>query len=331
MTGEKVSLILAHGGKSYDLTELVQSITWAGSISQVARTLDFSLLSARNDPRQPKAPVSIGDNVQLLVDGELRFDGFIFFDGGDSGADMVDVGCWDRGIYLKNNDGAYKFAGQTPEAITERLCRDFGIAVGNLAQTGITIRRNFPGVSLFKIIWTAYTLAARRTGERYQLRFRGDKLDVIAKKERPATLVLAPGSNLLSATASESAENLVSQVGIYDDSGRLLRVRRNEEAAALCGVMQRYLRTAKDKDADAQAAEILEDNGIQRKTTVAALGDPGLIAGESVIVREPVTGLWGRYWIDADTHTWKGGLYRTKLTLNLRNLMDEVEAGRELK
>lgn len=330
MDGNNLKLLVAHGGTSYDASQMFAFLSWSGSSSQVARSLSVPLISALHDPRQPRVPVTIGDNVQLFEGPELLFDGYIFTIQRDSGSDTIDVSCADRGIYLKDNQGFYKFQGQTAEAITERVCRDFGVTVGNLAKTGISVHRNFPGVSLFQIIQTAYTIAAQQTGKRYMIRFRGAAMDVIEKDIRSNTLILAPGSNLLTATVSESAESLVSQVGIYDDSGRLLRVRRNEEAVAQCGVMQRVLRTAKNKDTDAEADALLEDYGIQRKITVEAMGNTALISGESVIAREPVTGLWGRYWIESDDHTWKGGLYRTKLTLNLRNLMSKAEAGKEL-
>lgn len=42
---------------------------------------------------------------------------------------------------------------------------------------------------------------------------------------------------------------------------------------------------------------------------------------------EPYTGLYGLFFIEADTHTWKNGLYFNKLTLNLKAVMDEKETG----
>ncbi len=325
----QVKLLIAHGGSAYDATQLVCSITNSGSYDSVGRTLDVTLLAPRYDKNQPTVPVAIGDNVQLFVGAKLQFDGYIFSLQRDSGSDTVEVGCVDRGLYLKQNQAAYRFTGQTPEAITRQICRDFGLTVGDLAQTDVPIRRNFPGVSLYQIIMTAYTLAGSRTGARYLLRFRGAELDVIARPDGTPAAIL-PGSNLLTATVSEDARHAVSQVAIYNDSGGLVRLRQNEETYALIGAMQRYLKTGKDRDMDAEAAAILEDNGIQRTITVEAMGDPDLITGGIVIVQEPVTGLYGRYWIDSDEHTWKGGVYRTKLGLNLRKLMDKTEAGKEL-
>ena len=82
------------------------------------------------------------------------------------------------------------------------------------------------------------------------------------------------------------------------------------------------------KDAAAEARKLLEDNAPAQKITAQARGNPALIAGECAVLQEPVTGLYGLCWIDSDTHTWKGGVYTTKLVLNFRNLMDEAEAGK---
>lgn len=329
--GEALKLLITVGSTDYDATQLLGYVTNAGDCNSVGRTLDFSLLAPRYDNRQGTVPVGLGNNVRFFVGDAVQFDGFVFSLQRDSGGDVIEVGCVDRGLYLKQNQAAYRFKGQTPEAITRQVCRNFGLTVGALAETGVSIRRNFPGVSLYQIIQTAYTLAAEKTGERYLLRFRGDALDVIRRARSGATAVLAPGSNLLTATVSENAEQLVSQVGIYNESGTLIRTRKNEEAIALCGVMQRYIQTAKDKDVDAEAASILEDNDIKRTISVEAFGDPSLLTGGSVIVREPVTGLYGLYWIDSDQHTWRNGLYTVKLGLNLKKIMDKVTAGRELE
>ncbi|MFQ9792965.1 MAG: hypothetical protein ACLRX7_06820 [Acutalibacteraceae bacterium] len=57
------------------------------------------------------------------------------------------------------------------------------------------------------------------------------------------------------------------------------------------------------------------------------LGDIRNITGNSVIVKEPSTGINGLFYIDGDTHTWKNGIYLNKLVLNLKNVMDEKESG----
>ena len=46
-----------------------------------------------------------------------------------------------------------------------------------------------------------------------------------------------------------------------------------------------------------------------------------------MVVEEPVTGTYGQFWITADSHSFGGGVYRTKVTLDFRNLIDKQTAG----
>ncbi len=319
--------ITGRDGVTRNATQLVQSITWGGDIRQCARTLDMPLLSDPMDESVPELPCPMGSGVSLSVGGKDLFSGYVFSRQRDTGQHTIDLGCVDRGLYLKRNEGHYKFNGQTAEEIARIVCSDFGISVGVLAQTGVRLRRNFPGTSLYQIIQTAYTLAAEATGERYAIRFRGEKLEVLAKKQDERTLVLEPGSNLLSTTVSESVEDMVNQVAIYNENGVLVSTEKDNEAIRLYGLMQAYLKREKGRDVTAEAKSILDDNGVEQKITVTLLGNSGLLAGGSVVMREPVTGLYGLFWIDSDTHTWKNGIYQTKLVLSFRNMMDEQTAG----
>lgn len=314
-------------GATQDATTLVQSFTWAGDVGQCARTLDFPLLVSEMDKGLAVVPCELGSRVHFYQGDELLFDGFVFSCQRNTTGNTIEVGCVDRGIYLKRNAASYKFKNQTPEAITRRLCGDFSIPIGTLAETGISVSRNFPGVSLYQMIQTAYTLAAESTGEKYTMRFRGEALEVKTKKQGPKTLVLLPGSNLIGATVSESVEDMVNQVALYDENDNPIGTEKNEEAIALYGLMQGYLKKSKDQDASAQAKQMLEEGGVSQKITVTNLGNTALTAGECVVLREPVTGQYGLFWIDSDTHTWKDGLYQNKLVLNFRNIMDEQEAG----
>lgn len=315
--------------KSYDVTELAESVAWAGSYDTVGRTVDFAL-PVDDGGLLPVIPCPMGSHVQLLADGALRFDGTVFTRERTAGENLLSLGAVDRGINLKACEGSYQFKGWTPEAVAARVCGDYGFTAGNLARTGVSVTRKFAGVSLYQIIQTAYTLAAEQTGKRYQLRFRGAALDVVEKGLGAKTLVLKPGSNLLSATSRESAERLINSVAIYDDNGQKAATRRDSEAVGLYGLMEAYLKQSKDRDTDREAQRLLADNPVVQKVTVEASGNPDLISGNGVIVREPVTGLWGTFWILADSHTWKNGVYRTKLTLDFRNLMDEADAGSDV-
>ena len=119
-------------------------------------------------------------------------------------------------------------------------------------------------------------------------------------------------------------------MAIYTDTGRLVRTVSDGESAALYGQFQHILTQRDGEDAGAEAQAWLEDNGLQQTMTVECLGDPALISGNAVLLRDNTAQAAGLCWIDADTHTWKNGQYFCRLTLNFRNLMNETAAGREI-
>lgn len=325
---DDLKLLLTRDGGMADASALFQNAEWAGSYQQAARTLDFSIPVSSVDKGLPTVPCELGTRAQLYRSGTLLFDGYVFSRTRDTEGNTVDLSCADRGLYLNRNTVWYKFRNQTPEAMAKRVCADFGITVGTLAATGVSLSRNFPGVPLYKLIQTGYTLASRQTGERYLIRFQGMALEVVAKKQGESTLAIRPGSNLITLSVSESVEQMVNQVVIYDSSGNRLSTQSDQDAIDKYGLMQDILQKTDSADASAEAKSMLEDGQAEQKITVTVLGNPTLIAGNCVVLQEPVTQLWGLCWIDEDSHTWKNGLYQTKLTLNFRNLMDEQEAGR---
>ena len=154
------------------------------------------------------------------------------------------------------------------------------------------------------------------------------ELEVVEKPEA-AVLEIAPGRNLQSLRVTEDISELRNTVEIYSQTGARVRTVSDAESAALYGQFLHILtqRDGEDKGPEAQAE--LEDNGLQQNMTVECLGDPSLITGNAVLLRENSTGAVGLCWIDSDTHTWKNGQYFCKLALNFRNIMNETEAGSE--
>ena len=324
-----IALQLTGKSGSYDITQLVQNVTWSGNYRQCARNLSFELLSTYKDDSIPVVPCELGNAVQLSVDGQETFLGYVFGRSKSLDSSTITVDCFDRGIYLKRNQGVYQFKEQTPESIAARVCGDFGIPTGNLAATGVPVTRNFIGVDLYQIIMTAYTLAAEQTGKSYLPVFRGQTLDVI-EKSASVSLVIEGKVNLINAACSESVEKMVNQVAIYDKNNSLLKTVGNQEYIDLYGLMQQYLKQGdEEEDTASKAQKLLDDNGYSQKMTVENLGDLNCITGHSVVVKEPFTGIDGLFYIDEDTHTWKNGLYLNKLVLNFKNIMDEQNAGSE--
>ena len=322
-----LSLRITSDGGTVEAAGLAGSITWSGDYKQCARTLKFTLAASAIEQGLPVVPVQPGAAVTFSDGGRLLFDGFVVSRQKSTGQNFVTVTCYDRGFYLAHNQAVKQYKNQTPESIARGLCSEFGIEVGQIAAAGILVTRNFIGVSLYQIIQTAYTLAARENGKAYQLRFSGRKLDVLEIEKNNETLVIEPGVNLQSAAMTDSIENTVTRAAVYDKNNQLVQTVDNAELLPLYGVIQRIVKQADGKDAGAEAKKLLADNGLKQTMTIECLGNLQNITGNTVAVYEPYTGIYGLFWITADTHTWKNGQYFNRLTLSVKRLMDEVEAG----
>ncbi|MCX7615623.1 MAG: hypothetical protein N2Z65_07715, partial [Clostridiales bacterium] len=239
----------------------------------------------------------------------------------------IEVTCYDRGIYLKRNEAVYKFKNMTPEAITKRICTDFHIKTDSIAATGIKISRNFVGIPLYQIIQTAYTLASESNGKKYLIRFDGEKLCVIEKTITSETLIIQGGSNLISYSTSESIENMINQVLIYNSNDKLIGTQKDSKAIKQYGLLQSCLYQSEGEDSVKQAKKMMEDNGVSQKITIENLGNIANITGGMAVVQEPYTKKYGSFYIDSDVHTWKNGIYKNQLVVNFKNIMDEQEAG----
>lgn len=323
-------LYVTNSEGTFDVTGLYTKIDWAGDYRQCARTLSFGLIASPYDSKVPVVDCKTGCGVVMEEDGQKLFEGYVVSRTKSTAGNVLDVLCYDRGFYLKGIEAAKKFVGVTPEDAAKMLCAAYGIPVGELAVTGVKLSRNFPGYSLWDIIRTMYTLAGEATKKKYHIGFTGAKLQVRVKEPDKSTVVLAGSSNLIEAATTESIEKMVNSVAIYDKAGNLLQTMQNQENIKLYGLMQKVLKQTKESVAP-KAQQLLDEGGVEQKITVDNLGNIACTAGSCVIVQEPYTGLYGLFYIDTDSHSWKNGVYTNKLVVNLKAMMDENTVGELIK
>ena len=66
---------------------------------------------------------------------------------------------------------------------------------------------------------------------------------------------------------------------------------------------------------------VLEQTG----SVTGCPGDSRAVSGYALIVQETTTGLFGKFYIESDTHTFTDGKHEMALTLAFSNMMDEKE------
>ena len=63
----------------------------------------------------------------------------------------------------------------------------------------------------------------------------------------------------------------------------------------------------------------------QTGSVTGCQGDSRAVSGYALIVQETTTGLFGKFYIESDTHTFTDGKHEMALTLAFSNMMDEKE------
>lgn len=335
-----MKIILTNATGGYDVTQLVQNVTVSGDYQQCARTLEASMVVKACDkpnkdhhfyqPEWESISAKNGDALSLWDANQLLFSGNIESRSKTSESSILTLTAFDGGRILKKNTDTIKASGLTPESLVQTISKKYGIELGEIAKTGVKLKKNFIQRSLYDMIQSAYTTAGEQLNKKYIVRFEGTKLCVREKVQRGGIPILQSGVNLLSSSVTESVTNMVNQVVIVDENDKVLQTLKNADDIQRFGLCQTMLKQSKENLTN-QAKQLLEDGREQQKITVQNLGNPNYITGNAVVMKDSVTGLSGLFWIDSDTHSWKNGLYQNKLTLNFRNLMDQKDAGTEAK
>lgn len=310
--------------KNTDITDIVESLNWSGDYKQVARKVSMNIVVSPSDHYLPRVNIAMGDMIQVFIDGKEIFRGYVFFKEKSIDSSQMSVTVYDGLIYLLKSKATYNVKGETPGALTERICKEFGIELRHAIE-GSPITRIFEGVELYNIIMTAYTMEYEKTGKPYMPIMEEGKLRIIEKGTTIAKYTLDAGVNLLNATYSESMEDSVNRVQIYSEEGAHIGTVNLPESEGVVGILQDVYKAEKGADATARAKAMLQ--GIGKSAKVEALGDLNCIAGNAVVIREAYTGLQGLFWIDTDEHRLEGGQHVMSLGLAYKNLMDEQNAG----
>ena len=308
--------------KNKDITQLITNTNWSGDYKQAARTLDFSVAVHPHDYYLPTVTILMGDMVKLLDDDdEELFQGYVFFKEKSISSNEMTITAYDGLIYMLKSKGTYNFKNITPGAITRRLCSEFGIPVGNIIE-GSPISRIFNRESIYNIIMTAYTLESKKTGKLYMPKMEDGKLNIIEKGRTIIKYVLDGKTSITDSTYSESIENSINRVKIYDEEGENLG---EVSLSGVPGVLQDVYTKEEGINPNTGARTILK--GMERTAKIEALGNFNCITGNAVRIKEPYTGLTGLFYIDTDRHEFREGQHIMTLGLSFQNMMDEQEGG----
>lgn len=307
-------VILKTKTDSIDVTNMISEITWSGSTSEIARTLQLNFLYPLHDIYAPKVYLNIGDEMYLYDDnGKELFRGRVFYSERFGEQGTIQITCYDDAIRLSKSKGTYNFKNKTAEAIAATVCNDLGIEVGTLAKTGIPQKLLCSGMGMYEIIKTAYDGASSQNGKKYYITMRKGKLCVDQVGNEVVDYTLRADTNIVESSYSENAEGVVNKVKIYDEDDQYLEVVQNDELINLVGIFQEIYIKEEDKQAKTVASSMLQ--GIAKEATVTVKGNTNCLSGKAIKVEDSLTKIVGSFYIESDEHEWSNGKYRMKLDL----------------
>jgi len=225
--------------------------------------------------------------------------------------------------YLLRSMGMYKFKNKTPEQIAKQICGSVGIKIDKVATTGVVIPKMIcEDMSLYDIIAKAYRKAFLKTGKRYLLSMNADKL-VVSEKGLKSGITLDQSQDITGATYSDTTDNMVNLVKIYNDSMKQIGEVRHKDNIDKFGIYQSTYQKEDGVSANTEAGKMLV--GVTREASVSAIGYIGAISGKSIVIKDGATGLKGMFYITNDSHRFENGTHMMDLDLAWK-LIDEEDS-----
>lgn len=304
---------------SHDISEIVESITWSGDTKQVARNLSFTVAHKKTDRYLPNVVIYEGDAVTFSAPSGLLFAGVIFDIDKSASGNTISYLAFDLMFYINNSDIS-KIFDTTPENITGQVSNELGIPFGGAVSTGVKVYLPVLQKKAYEVIMMGYTYASRQLNKKYIPLMKNRQLFVI-EKGTGCGVTLDGDYNLIEANYKSSLQGLVNKVIVTDKNGNVISRVNDQSSQNKYGTVQVIVTNDGDKTIDPKT--LLKS--IEQTAGVTALSDVRAVAGYSLVVREPITGLCGVFYIESDTHTFSNGKSEMQLTLAFKNMMDEKE------
>lgn len=316
-----INLILYRDGKTYDISELVESIKWKGRKGSAARSVSISLLDCKG--AQSGIDVTKGHQLIFSYKGKELFRGMIMSQQ-QSESFKMPITAYDNGIYLSNNKDTFVYENKTVHDIFIDVCKRFGIKYSDVAKTSYKIPELTKSkTTAWDAILDAISQDFKATGTKYYVNSSKGVLSLIKRREDILQWVLETGGNIMSYTYKKSIEDIKTRLKILSDEDKVYAVKKNTELEKKIGIFQDIEK--KDDDlSEAKLQEHIKETLKEISTpeislSVEALGIPDVISGVGVYVIIDELGIKRTFYVDEDTHTFKGGSHTMNLALNSVN------------
>ena len=322
--GEGINLTIYQngGGSGKDITQLAESIQWAGRRGSPARTLTVSLLDDDGYWHE-RSGIDVEEGWQCIFkwNGTELFRG-IFMTQGTTQKKTGKYKAYDNGIYLSNNRDTFVYESKTASQIFSDVCSRFGLPTGEVAGCSYTIPDHIKKKATgWDTIEDALSLEFDNTGTRFFVVSEKGSLSLKKRKENIVQWVLETGANVTSYNFSKSIENVKTRIKLLSAEGTVLAEASDPGLEAKIGIMQEV--ETPDETLNSAQLKALADSMLAEKKQASRtlnlndlIGIPDVISGVGVFVIIPHIAISRTLYVDSDTHTFKDNLHTMSLQLS---------------
>lgn len=302
-----VHLISKSTGATYDITNACSKLEWSGDYAESGRKLSFDYLNAPYDPDLKLPAIACGDMVTAyLSQGKSPvFTGHIYAVERSSQIGTITYTAYDAVHQMTKSRTTKNFKNTSPEGVAALMCQEMGLGAGAIYETKVPIPSMLcSDMSYYDIIMAAYTKAHDQTGDNYILSVDGEGRLCVKKAEWIIQgFTLSDTRSITESDILESVDDIVNRVEIFSDTNEKIGVVQDDSSISSYGVFQETYTQEEGTDANTAAAKQIYTRPTQ-SIRILAVGDVHCLAGNFVVVHDGATGLYGKYFIKSDTHTW---------------------------
>ncbi len=230
-----------------DITQLIGKVIWSGDYKSASRNIEFDIACSPYDKNIPKIDIPIMSKIKLSQNDKTLFVGYVWSRERGYNNNNISYRCYDKGVWMLENQGAYNFKGKSAKNVTDTVCSDFGISKGEVANYGANFDKIFMGNSLYEIIMTYYSMTSIKSNKKYMMLFKEDKLNIIEKGSKVLEVMFENGFNISNSTFSEDIEGITTKVLVVDNDGKKKDTIVDDNLLKLYGSFQKVLKVEEGK------------------------------------------------------------------------------------
>ena len=130
-----IKLLCVKGKDTFDITQLITSVTWSGDINACSRKLEFSIISSSSDRHIPKFDIPLSSLIILYENNKELFRGFVFERDKSSDSTTMNFLCYDYAEKLNKIKVSYNIKEKTASEIMNLALKDYGFKIGKVASS----------------------------------------------------------------------------------------------------------------------------------------------------------------------------------------------------